>query len=300
MAPPRILSVVDGGPRARLIEAALRRALGEVLVEEIVDPALLESAVGRADAIVIDARREDAQQVAGQALAGRETREGSEGGGGTLIVIGDDPLGRALIAEGRESATWSRRAVGHAVANALAIVMANVSFALDVLDPSDPGHGDGRDRSELRDALADALAGCASIEAVVRGLRGPTPNPRPGRRARVLVVDAEPRIGEVVRRILAREHEVVCVESGAAALSLVDAGSRFDLILCDAMLRGVDLHAELLGRSEQQASRVVLMAAASARAAIAPRPGVTSIDKPFTADLLRGLVAASVTTPEGD
>jgi len=56
---------------------------------------------------------------------------------------------------------------------------------------------------------------------------------RARRRGYVLVVDDEPLIGASARRLLSREHDVVVVQSGAAALSAVDSPRAFDVVLCD-------------------------------------------------------------------
>lgn len=69
-----------------------------------------------------------------------------------------------------------------------------------------------------------------------------TPPPsrsRAARRGRVLVVDDEPIIGTVLRRILGSAHEVTVVEHGRDALSLVDGGREFDVVLCDVVMPDV-------------------------------------------------------------
>jgi CheY-like chemotaxis protein len=50
------------------------------------------------------------------------------------------------------------------------------------------------------------------------------------------VVDDEPVIGTVIRRILGRTCDVTVVDHGKDALSLVDAGSDFDVVLCDVVM----------------------------------------------------------------
>jgi PAS domain S-box-containing protein len=51
------------------------------------------------------------------------------------------------------------------------------------------------------------------------------------RRGRILVVDDEPMIGELARRVLSADHDVVATTSGSEALSKFTAGERFDAIL---------------------------------------------------------------------
>ncbi len=77
------------------------------------------------------------------------------------------------------------------------------------------------------------------------------------REGRILVVDDDPLVGTTLRRVLEREHEVTVVESGREALTLIGAGERYDVILCDVMMpqmTGIELYAEV-GRSapDQQA-----------------------------------------------
>ena len=72
--------------------------------------------------------------------------------------------------------------------------------------------------------------------------RGSAPPPSRGRtlrRGRVLVVDDEPVIGSVLRRILGTSHEVTVADHGRVALSLIDAGTDFDVVLCDVIMPDV-------------------------------------------------------------
>jgi len=65
----------------------------------------------------------------------------------------------------------------------------------------------------------------------------------PTRRARVLVIDDDVRVGQTIRRMLHREHTVEVTTSARAALARFAAGERFDVTLCDLMMpdmTGVD------------------------------------------------------------
>ncbi|HEY8818938.1 MAG TPA: response regulator, partial [Candidatus Limnocylindrales bacterium] len=58
-------------------------------------------------------------------------------------------------------------------------------------------------------------------------------------RARILVVEDEPRLGEILRLYLEREgHHVTVVTDGRAAIAAVDADP-VDLVVLDLMLPGV-------------------------------------------------------------
>jgi signal transduction histidine kinase/CheY-like chemotaxis protein len=83
----------------------------------------------------------------------------------------------------------------------------------------------------------------------------------PARRARVLVVDDDARVGEAMRRVL-RGHDVHVETSGRAALARLRAGERYDRILCDVMMPemdGIAFHEELSRHDPALAARVVFM-----------------------------------------
>jgi PAS domain S-box-containing protein len=91
------------------------------------------------------------------------------------------------------------------------------------------------------------------------------PAPKPVPRSRLLVVDDEVMIGNSLRRILAKEYEVVVCTSGRAALTTL-AGEAFDLVLCDIMMpdvTGMDVYEELKKSAPEVASRVVFMTGGS-------------------------------------
>jgi CheY-like chemotaxis protein len=82
------------------------------------------------------------------------------------------------------------------------------------------------------------------------------------RRARVLVVDDEPRMGKALERLLAPDHEVAVAGGAREALGLVERGETWDVVLCDLMMpgmSGMDLHAELARRAPALAGRLVFM-----------------------------------------
>ncbi|ATB30571.1 hybrid sensor histidine kinase/response regulator [Melittangium boletus] len=116
-------------------------------------------------------------------------------------------------------------------------------------------------------------------------------------RKRVLVIDDEPAIGAVLRRILGRMHEVVVLHSGREALSLLGRDDGFDLVFCDLMMvdvSGMELHARLAPTHAELLSRFVYMTGGSftdsARDFLKRIP-TPRIDKPFEADVIRALVA---------
>ncbi len=86
-------------------------------------------------------------------------------------------------------------------------------------------------------------------------------------RGRVLVVDDEVMVGNSLRRILAKDHDVVVCTSGRDALAAVSAAETvskggFDLILCDVMMpdvTGMDMYEELSRTAPKIAARMVFM-----------------------------------------
>jgi CheY-like chemotaxis protein len=84
------------------------------------------------------------------------------------------------------------------------------------------------------------------------------------RRGKILVLDDEPMIGNVVRRALAREHDVTSLSSGSDALARILRGERYDVILCDLMMpemTGMDFHARLSNVAPEQASAIIFLTA---------------------------------------
>ncbi|MGZ3457101.1 MAG: ATP-binding protein, partial [Archangium sp.] len=117
------------------------------------------------------------------------------------------------------------------------------------------------------------------------------------RRRRVLIVDDEPSICTVMRRILERFHEVVAVHSGREALAVLEADDGFDQVFCDLMMAdmtGMDVHAHLAQRRPEYLPRFIFMTGGGftdrARAFLAQET-VSSIDKPFEPATIRELVA---------
>ncbi len=102
----------------------------------------------------------------------------------------------------------------------------------------------------------------ATVSATETRTPATVPVAMAGRRGRVLVVDDEPTIGDVIRRLLEDEHDVSVAQSGQEALSLFRLGDRYDVILCDLMmpdLSGMEVHAALLDLAPEQAGRMAFM-----------------------------------------
>ncbi len=119
--------------------------------------------------------------------------------------------------------------------------------------------------------------------------------PVPGPGGRILVVDDEPQVRGIIRRILSR-HEVEEAGSGREAQAILTRDSGFDVILCDMMMTemsGIDLHKWLLAQRPVLAERVVFITGGAftpdARAYLESVPNLR-IEKPFDSLNLRKLV----------
>ena len=114
-------------------------------------------------------------------------------------------------------------------------------------------------------------------------------------RAAVLVMDDEPAIGGVLRRILS-DHEVTVVTTARQALDLLDSGKRFDIVLSDLMMpemSGMDFYDEVTRRFPDVAERVVFVSggAFTPRAnAFLDRVANERIEKPFDPRSVRAMV----------
>jgi PAS domain S-box-containing protein len=137
----------------------------------------------------------------------------------------------------------------------------------------------------------------------------PSPMPqqvsRASKRGRVLVIDDERTITTAVARILSREHEVEALTSAKEALSRLEGGERYDVILCDLMMphmTGMELHAKLVGLGTGQASRMVFFTGGAftpqARAFIESVRNAR-LEKPFDALNLRNVVNSLVDRRSG-
>jgi signal transduction histidine kinase/ActR/RegA family two-component response regulator len=117
----------------------------------------------------------------------------------------------------------------------------------------------------------------------------------PKQGGRVLVVDDEPFVGASAKRILGSVCEVVTVTSAREALEQVNAGQRFDLVLCDLMMpqmTGMELHTELSRRAPEVAARMLFLSGG----AITPEAqqfleARQWIEKPFDSQRLRARVS---------
>jgi CheY-like chemotaxis protein len=117
-----------------------------------------------------------------------------------------------------------------------------------------------------------------------------------GRRGRILIVDDEKLVLDVLTRVLGRDHEVVALPSAKEALARCTGGESFDLILCDLMMpdmTGMELHRELERAAPEQARRMIFLTGGAFTPAARQFLAETSrehIEKPFDHTNLRAIV----------
>jgi CheY-like chemotaxis protein len=107
-------------------------------------------------------------------------------------------------------------------------------------------------------------------------------------RARILVVDDEPLLGQTLSFMLEENHDVVVAQGGAAALEQLARDPRFDLVLCDLDMPGVNggsVHRALADEHPSLLPRFVLMTGGAcapwAELFLAGYSGAR-LEKPFT------------------
>ncbi|MFN7131054.1 MAG: ATP-binding protein, partial [Myxococcales bacterium] len=113
---------------------------------------------------------------------------------------------------------------------------------------------------------------------------------------RILVIDDEPLIGKGVARLLS-QHRVTAVTSASDALALLDAGERFDAVLCDLMMpdvSGADFYARVSERHAWLLPRIAFLTGGAftpgARRFLESVPN-PRLEKPFHIRELERLVA---------
>jgi len=199
-------------------------------------------------------------------------------------------------------------ALAHRMNNALAYVVTNLDLLAEELGALDLPE---QDRARLLQIVHGATQGAERTSDLVRELRvlswgrqRPADAPADedddtwdtGNSARILVIDDEPQILAAVARALGA-YEVIQAPSGAEARRILAENTRFDLVLCDVMMRdvdGIEIYRWVVTRRPELVARLVFMTAGAftpdIRRFLASVPN-TVLHKPFDTKTLRWVVA---------
>lgn len=208
------------------------------------------------------------------------------GAGQLAIEITDNGPGiPAHVRERMFDPFFTTKAVGKGTGLGLAIALQSVRGAGgDVEVDSEPGRGTTM-RIRLPIVQGAPAAAATAVAPVV---------PTTTIVGRVLVVDDEPNVQRLMRRLLP-DHTVVTVGNAAAALEALEREA-FDVVLCDVQMpgrSGLELVADLRARWPDRAQAVVLMTGGllDERQRDALPTNVEVLGKPFTRDALRTALA---------
>ena len=134
--------------------------------------------------------------------------------------------------------------------------------------------------------------------------RKPDTGPQQPRRARILVVDDEPEVRKSLQRLLGFHHEVLVAEDGACALEVLRGDDRFDVILCDLVMHGIDgmvLYEELHYFAPQLQARIVFLSDGTMNDRIqhfSSRHPERVYSKPVEGDVIKAIVTGVLQAQE--
>jgi signal transduction histidine kinase/ActR/RegA family two-component response regulator len=156
-----------------------------------------------------------------------------------------------------------------------------------------------------RGATARVVLPAAVISATAMDAPTEPMIPMIAQRLRVMVVDDEPRVAEMLERVLRRDHDVVAVSCGKDALERVRAGAWFDAIVTDVMMpnmTGLELLEELALLAPEQARRLIFLSGGvftpETRARL-DEMGSLQLEKPTNSQELRRAVMTVATRAGG-
>jgi len=120
------------------------------------------------------------------------------------------------------------------------------------------------------------------------------------RRGRILVVDDELGMCQLVDRMLCRDHEVTTTTEPRRAIDLIRDGARFDLIIADVMMpvmNGVEVHAAIASIDADSAARLTFFTASVLSPDLERRLGAlpnTVLRKPVSVSAMRAFVRGRI------
>ena len=219
--------------------------------------------------------------------------------GQVVVEISDTGVGMAAgVLQRAFEPFFTTRDVGQGSGLGLSIARGAIEAAGGRIELwSEPGRG-----TTVRCTLPLVVEQAPTAAPPTEGAPAAAPAPggapaTPPARHRVLVLDDEEMIRRSIVRVLAREHDVTSLGSGAEALERLAGGERWDAILCDLMmpeLDGLAIYQALLERCPEQVPHLAFITggAFSERAErfLAEHP-VPVMVKPVDGQALRRLVA---------
>lgn len=126
---------------------------------------------------------------------------------------------------------------------------------------------------------------------------------RRSRRSRVMVIDDEPMMCELVGFMLEPRFEVVTLASARTALEQLRAGAHFDIVLSDLMMpdvSGIDLFRTLSCEQPTLARRMIFMTGGTfteVMQCFLAELGTEPLLKPFGREVVFDRIAAQLSTP---
>jgi two-component system cell cycle sensor histidine kinase/response regulator CckA len=198
----------------------------------------------------------NAAQAIGQGKASQEridVRTFSDDSGNAVIEVSDTGPGISKAELGRIfDPFYSSKPIGRGMGLGLSISH-NIITSLDgeITVESTPGVG-----TTFRIVLPAAVA-----PEVFPALEFQETACAPSGSRRILVVDDEPVVRRLLKRLLA-SHEVVLESDGRAALALLNSGQKFDLIICDLMMpdfSGVEVHEAIAASHPEMLPKMIFL-----------------------------------------
>ncbi len=209
-----------------------------------------------------------------------------------------------------ESLRALARTAAHDFNNLLTAILGNATLARTVLPPASPAAGHleqaeqaARRATELCERLLTAAGGkpAADRPAPTAATSPATPSARNWRgHGAVLIVDDEPTVRATAAQMIAHYgFTVKQAESGQQAVDFLrQRGSRFDLVLLDLTMPGMDGYATFTAlRQLQPDQRIVVFSGYSAQDAKQRFAGQNLngfLQKPFSADSLREALRSAI------